>query len=282
MKRWSARIVLLMAMSCAPKTAPSSMPEVHLDYGTALSQASMQQLVGNVVRLRLLEAPVFLDVQSVVVQSNRSQTVGASMSGGSLGIAGLLLPGAQASTTTQFAPTVTLAPVRGAAYVRQFLDPIGLPRIGQMLAAGWPVELLLPVTIADPESALLDDLPALARQQRAGSLDVRATQDGFEIRDRTGTEILAFDEVQTRSVMGVLLFLARAGEVRDDRPWRVAIEPADQLRDPHFAVTVDGDTFAVERSDEITRRVLLMTHVLTQLAAVPADATGPALTLPTR
>ena len=71
---------LLMLGGCAFRVGPKTVPLDRFDYSQSLSRSWQQQMLLNLVRVRYLDAPFFLDVSQVVAQY--SLTVGASGSSG--------------------------------------------------------------------------------------------------------------------------------------------------------------------------------------------------------
>ena len=54
---------------------PRTIERDQMDYGLSISSALQQQLLGNIVRLRYMEAPVFVNVSSVINQYSLSGQV---------------------------------------------------------------------------------------------------------------------------------------------------------------------------------------------------------------
>ena len=70
--RLSSKFLICLAV-ISPMTScmgygPRTIERDQMDYGLSISTALQQQLLGNIVRLRYMEAPVFVDVSSVINQ----------------------------------------------------------------------------------------------------------------------------------------------------------------------------------------------------------------------
>jgi hypothetical protein len=98
----------------------------------------------NLVRLRYVEAPVFLDVTSVVNSYTLSTGVGGGLNFADSGNDSQNLR-ADASYTDR--PTVTYSPRRGEAFTRSLLRPIPPASLVALAQAGWPIDFIFSTTV---------------------------------------------------------------------------------------------------------------------------------------
>jgi hypothetical protein len=164
---------------------PPSLPRDRFDYASAISDSWKQQMLLNLVKLRYADAPVFLDVASVIAQySIQAQ---ASAGGTSLGA------GANASVSAGGGwadrPTITYQPLTGQQFTKSLLTPIAPVAVMDLVQAGWPVDIVFRVAVrsingiqapsrgrlmsqaAGPEFERL--LEAMRRVQQKGGISVR-------------------------------------------------------------------------------------------------------------
>jgi hypothetical protein len=165
-----------------------------------MSKTEREQMLLNLVRLRYVESPVFLDVTSVVNQ----YTLQGSLRGGFNWLADggdTQNVGADASYTDR--PTITYSPRRGEKFTRSLLRPIPPSSLFALAQAGWPIDFLCTTTTnsingihnrfgaggrarsADPEFARLMTL--LREVQASGATGIR-----IEKRDELDAAILFF------------------------------------------------------------------------------------------
>jgi len=161
-----------------------------MDYGEVVAESWKRQTLLNVVRLRYADAPVFLDVASII----NSYTVGGNAS------ANAELPSRAdpnvfrlgASGNWSNTPTVTYQPLLGDRFTKSLLQPIPPAAVFQLLQGGWPAALVFRTVVgsvnglrnfsagvaADPGFGDLSE--ALSRIQRAGNIGIRveARKDG--------------------------------------------------------------------------------------------------------
>jgi len=164
-----------------------------MDYGEVIAESWKRQTLLNVVRLRYADAPVFLDVASVINTYSLSGTVsaGGSVSNGQLGDAAQANAGGAWSNT----PTVTYQPLMGDRFTKSLLQPIPPSAVMQLMQGGWPTDLVLKTVVRSINGLRNDSLGIggdpgfgevvglLARLQRAGGLGnrVEARKDGSAV-----------------------------------------------------------------------------------------------------
>jgi hypothetical protein len=101
----------------------------------------------NMVRIRYGDAPVFLDVSSVISQYqigaaiNLGATINypPSSTSGTLGGAGTYVE----------RPTITLTPVIGDKFARSLMSPVPPPAILSLIQAGYPVDLVFRLLVQE-------------------------------------------------------------------------------------------------------------------------------------
>ena len=182
----------MLAVGCA-HIGPRTVAVDRFDYSSAIADSWKQQTLLNIVKLRYMDLPVFVDVASIVAgySLQTGVTVGgvASSSGGAQGNYGSL--GGQAIYTER--PTITYVPMTGEKFLRGLITPIDPKSIFFMLQSGYPADFILGLTVeslngvqnrataggrvreADPEFVRALDL--LREVQAAGAFGMRVEED---------------------------------------------------------------------------------------------------------
>jgi hypothetical protein len=168
---------------------PRTVSHDRFDYTETIASSWKQQMLVNIVKLRYGDAPVFLDVASVINQySVETQvdlrltwmdpqiTMGDSQSTGG-------------SAKYSDRPTITYMPITGDRFARSLMKPIPPPAILSLIQAGYPIDLVLRTCVhsvngirnryggaarahpADPEFYPL--LERWRRMQNSGALGLR-------------------------------------------------------------------------------------------------------------
>ena len=211
-------IALLATAGCA-SVNPTHVTTDRMDYGQVVAESWKRQTLMNVVRLRYADAPMFLDVASII----NSHTVGGSgnaqatlPSGTSPDVFGVGGSGVWSNT-----PTVTYQPLLGDRFTKSLLQPIPAVSVFQLLQGGWPASLVFRTVVgsvnglrnasagvaADPGFDELTD--ALSRIQRAGNIgiEVQPRKDGsgvLVVIRKPGTgPALSDDSRRVRELLGL-------------------------------------------------------------------------------
>src|SRR5512146_472286 len=145
----SKRMILAVALAALVAGAgcahlgPKTVAVDRFDYSTAIADSWKQQTLLNIVKLRYMDLPVFVDVSSVV--SGYSMQTGVNLSGtlssqnAVQGNFGML--GGQAVYTDR--PTITYVPLTGEKFLRGLITPIDPRHIFFMLQAGYAADFVL-------------------------------------------------------------------------------------------------------------------------------------------
>jgi hypothetical protein len=133
--------LLLAAAGCAgPSLGPRSIPTARLDYNLAISRSWDEQILLNLVRLRYVESPLFVDVNGITA---------AYSAGGSASLGAKFAQGSHTETTLGLGfdlrdnPVVTYSYLQGEQYARRILSPITVDVMEPLTRSGWSLERLL-------------------------------------------------------------------------------------------------------------------------------------------
>jgi hypothetical protein len=103
---------------------PKAIPTDRFNYNEAISSSRDEQILLNIVRVRYLKVPVFLNVASVLTQYIYTGNVGASGSVESSTGPDTWGVGASANLGYTERPTITYVPLAGSEFARRLLSPI--------------------------------------------------------------------------------------------------------------------------------------------------------------
>jgi hypothetical protein len=199
-KIFSTIVLIMMALSGCISIGPGTVGRDRFDYISAISESWKSQMLLNLVKLRYGDAPVFLDVASVINQYGVERSVGFSGSwaqnaqppwpyGALYNILG--------SARYAERPTITYSPLTGEKFARSMMTPIPPVAILNFLQGGYPVDLVLRLAVhsinglrsrygggarmrdADPEfHTLMENLRTI---QQSGDLGLRVRKTGEQM-----------------------------------------------------------------------------------------------------
>jgi hypothetical protein len=183
---------------------PRTVAVDRFDYSTAIADSWKQQTLLNIVKLRYMDLPVFVDVSSVV--AGYSMQTGVSVNGTlstEKAIQGNFLTGGGSAIYTD-RPTITYTPLTGQKFLRGLMTPIEPKNIFFMLQSGYAADFILGLTVeslngahnrsatagtvreADPEFVRV--LQLLREVQVAGAFGLRVEEN----KDKTETAVMFF------------------------------------------------------------------------------------------
>ena len=219
-------ILIFTGLSGCASIGPRTVARDRFDYISAISESWKVQMLLNVVKLRYADAPVFLDVASVITQTGYQGIVGVS---GTWWQNLLQLPftssaGVSATGTFGERPTVTYSPLSGDKFARSLMTPIPPAAILSFLQAGYPVDVVLRLAVhtingihsrygygarareADPEFfPLVEKLRAI---QQSGQIGLRVKKIGNQaetliVFSKKLNPAIQADSAEVRKLLGV-------------------------------------------------------------------------------
>ncbi len=208
---FSLQLLAFVLLAGCSHLGPKTVAVDRFDYGTAIADSWKQQTLLNIVKLRYMDLPVFVDVSSIV--SGYSMQTGVSLNGtlssqaavqGNFGSLG-----GQAVYTDR--PTITYVPLTGEKFLRGLITPIDPKNVFFLLQAGYPADFILGLTVeslngvrnrsasagstreADP--AFARALELLRQVQAAGAFGMRVEED--KAKGSTAVVFFRRDDVPT-------------------------------------------------------------------------------------
>jgi hypothetical protein len=135
----------LIALSGCMGIGAQRMGIDRTDYADHLRETNKQQLLRNIVGMRYGDAPLFLEVSSVISQYTREGSVHLDVpfspapddAEGSAG----------GSILLRETPTITYAPLSGDRFARSMLTPISPASLLAMIESGWSTDYLFPLAV---------------------------------------------------------------------------------------------------------------------------------------
>ena len=213
--------VLLSFTGCA-SIGPGTVPRDRFDYVSAISDSWKSQTLFNLVKLRYGDAPVFLDVASVINQYLVEGVVGFSgnwAQNPQLPWPYTALYNWLGSGRYAERPTITYSPISGEKFARSLMTPIPPAAILNFLQGGYPVDVVLRLAVhsingirrrygagarmreADPEFHPL--VESLRNIQQSGEIGMRVRKTGERV-----TTLIVFSKKASPAIE------AERGEVR--------------------------------------------------------------------
>jgi hypothetical protein len=274
-------ILIFTELSGCASIGPGTVARDRFNYIAAISESWKSQMLFNLVKLRYGDAPVFLDVGSVINQYGIEGTLGYSASWAQ----NAQVPWPYSALYNLFGsgryaerPTITYTPLSGEKFARSLMTPIPPAAILNLLQGGYPVDVVLRLCVhsingihsrfgsgararqADPEFYQL--VERLRSIQQSGDLGLRVRKTG----DQTAT-LVVFSKKPSPAVEA-----ARA-EVRA----LLGLDPkAEEFSVVYGSVAANDKEIAI-----LTRSMLEILLDLSSYIEVPAASATEQRTFPT-
>lgn len=128
---------------------PATVARDRSEYSTSIADSWKRQTLLNIVKLRYLDPPIFVDVGQIVAgyQLQAAASIGGQISsenaiqGNSLSLGG--------AGTFIDRPTITYIPLTGNRFVRSLMTPLPPDAVFFTIQAGWPADAVLFATVAE-------------------------------------------------------------------------------------------------------------------------------------
>jgi hypothetical protein len=143
-------LLLLAALStagCQSSVGPDTIARDRFDYSAALGDSWKHQTLLNLVKLRYMDLPIFLDVGQIVsgYALETGVNLGATVSSPKAIQGDFLALGASARFTDR--PTITYTPMTGDRFLRNMLDPLPPSALFRMVQSGYAADRLFELTV---------------------------------------------------------------------------------------------------------------------------------------
>jgi len=124
-----------------PTIGPKSLPRDRAAYSAGLSDSWKEQMLLNIVKIRYIDPPTFVDISSITTGYSLTQganaggtiATGSDNSSAALGIA----------ATFGYTPTITYSPLTGSAFIQGMLTPLPAPLVFGAIQNGVPADLIM-------------------------------------------------------------------------------------------------------------------------------------------
>jgi hypothetical protein len=262
--------LLILAGGCR-SIGPTTIPRDRFDYSTAMTESWKRQTLLNIVRLRYLDPPTFVDVGQIVAGYSLETGLDASAQFGPPN-SGDTFGGVGGHVVFTDRPTITYTPLTGSRFVRGLMTPIPPEALFYTIQSGWPADAILEAGVGavnglrneeistggyrppDPRFARAAEL--LRRIQLSGAVGMKIISD----KDKHDTKVITFrsQAVPAETLRDIADFRELLGLNPDTLEFQLV-----------FGATASND-------HEIALQTRSLLHILSAMAAraeVPAEHT---------
>jgi hypothetical protein len=255
---------------------PRTVPRDRFDYSGAISESWKRQTLLNIMRLRYMDPPTFVDVGQIVSGYTLETDLSVGGTVPSSGASSVTAGGAARFTDR---PTITYTPLTGAKFIRALMTPLPPESVLFTVQSGWPANAVFFATVAamnglknqetsltgitPPDTNFVRAVELLRKLQASGAVGLRIQLDA----QKQQSTLLTF-----RSKDITEETLADAKELRA----LLRLDPdAAELRVAFGATARDGKELALQ-----TRSLLHIMLTMAAEAEVPPEDVAQGRTIP--
>lgn len=262
-----------LLVGCA-SLGPGTVARDRSDYAASISESWKRQALLNIVKLRYLDPPIFVDVGQIVAGYSLETTVTATGTFPEIDAGGGKTASVGAGGRYTDRPTITYVPLTGNRFVRSLMTPLPPESVFFTLQAGWPADAVLFATVASlnglknqettiagispPEPDFLRALALMRRLQQSGTVGMRVEGDPSRPRPQEQSTLLMF---RTTDVSPETL--------ADSRELRRLLK-----LDPHadrFRLAFGGTASSDKEVAVVTRSILHLMQTMASQVDVPEE-----------
>jgi hypothetical protein len=182
-----------ICISGCQSIGPGTVPRDRSDYSSSVGDSWKRQTLLNIVKLRYLDPPIFVDVGQIVAGYSLQTSLSA---GGTLSTrraiqGNFATAGGSAIFTDR--PTITYVPLTGNKFIRGLMTPLPPESVFFTIQSGWPADSVLFATVTSlnslknqessiagvtpPDPDFLRVLQLLRKIQLSGAMSMRVQVD---------------------------------------------------------------------------------------------------------
>lgn len=205
---------------------PSTIPRDRLNYSDAISESWKDQVLRNLVKMRYMDTPIFLDVGQIVggYTWQTSISAGGTISSPKAVQGDFTTLGAQGIYTDR--PTITYVPLTGDRFLRSMVEPVPPAAIFRVMQSGYAADFVLALGVdslnglrnrsfrggsaQQADTNFVRAIELMRKIQEAGGVGLRTTigpdkEKGIVMvlrRDNVSDEVVAWGK-EVRSLLGL-------------------------------------------------------------------------------
>jgi len=196
-------LFFLLAVSACNSIGPHTIPRDRFNYDTAIGESWKRQILLNIIRLRYLDPPTFVDVGQIVSGYTLESGFDVMGQGGS-GDLGGSFGNLGGHITFTDRPTITYTPLTGSRYMHGLMTPISPESLFYTIDSGWPADAILKMGVSSinglrneeitisgyrpPDPKFLRAVLLLREIQKSGSVAMKILVD----KEQHETNIITF------------------------------------------------------------------------------------------
>jgi len=266
---------ILMIFAGCSGIGPGTVARDRFDYTSAISESWKRQMLLNIVKIRYGDAPIFLDVASIINQYQLTTDLNASYSW-----TAPFLSNPRVGVDGNFVdrPTITYNPLTGEKFARNLMTPVAPATVMSLIEGGYPIDLVFRI--------LVHSVNGIQNSFGGGARARKADPEFYVILDKmrriqtTGAVALRVKRTENREAL-MMVFRKRVDkemeqEGREVRRMLGLKEEGGEFRVVYGSAPANDEEVAL-----LTRSILEVLSDISGTVEVPADHVAEKRVLPT-
>src|SRR5262245_34595150 len=189
----TALAMIPVALTGCRSIGPATVARDRFDYSDAITESWKRQTLLNIVKMRYLDPPIFVDVGQIVAgySIETSVSAGGTVSSEAAVQGNFFNAGGAAKFTDR--PTITYTPLTGNKFVKGLMTPIPPDALFFTIQSGWPADAILMAAVGSlngvknaestaggvsaPDEDFLKAIQLMRKIQLSGGVGMRVVQD---------------------------------------------------------------------------------------------------------
>jgi hypothetical protein len=151
-------IALGLSLAACASIGPGSVSRDRIDYATSVGNSWKEQTLLNIVKLRYVDMPTFLEVAQVIAGYQVQSALTGSFTAGNFNssVIGPFTAAGTASAAGTYIdrPTVIYQPLTGVDFLKKLMTPIPPSSVLFMLESGYSAERIMPILLNSVNSLI--------------------------------------------------------------------------------------------------------------------------------
>src|SRR5215208_2487806 len=185
--------VLALVLAGCNSIGPATVSRDRSEYATSIAESWKRQTLLNIVKLRYLDPPIFVDVGQIVAGYSLETSVTANANLPERDFTGGKTASIGGAARYTDRPTITYVPLTGNRFIRGLMTPLPPESVFFTIQSGWPADAVLFATVASmnglknqestfnslsaPDPRFLRVLTLMRKLQLSGTVGLRVEAD---------------------------------------------------------------------------------------------------------
>jgi len=267
---------LCLFLSSCTSYGPTTLERDRFEYTSTIAESWKRQMLLNIVKIRYGDAPIFLEVTSIINQY-QTQTVLNAAFGWSfppaannqqIGVAGSYID----------RPTITYNPLTGEKLARNLMTPVEPATVMSMVEGGYPIDLVFRILVHSV-NGIQNQFGGSARMRRADP-DFYPLLEKLRFNQASGAVALRVKKTEKGNAM-MMIFPKRVDKevettAKEVRRMLGLKESGGEFRVVYGSIPSDDQEIAL-----LTRSIMEMLSDISSTVEVPAEHVAEQRVIPT-